>query len=78
MVPPPKFEKNMASELYVPPKSDRVRILMLVKRKEGISKEDFCDYWWKIHTPLMLNLIPKEKMPLKFDQVSGIQYSRRR
>ncbi|KAF8906429.1 hypothetical protein CPB85DRAFT_1436936 [Mucidula mucida] len=49
-----------------PKTSERARLLMLVKRKDGISKEEFRKHWTEVHTPMVMRMIGKEKMPLKY------------
>ncbi|KIY72299.1 hypothetical protein CYLTODRAFT_486507 [Cylindrobasidium torrendii FP15055 ss-10] len=58
----------MSTTTAIPPKSERARLLALVKRKPGISKEDFCEYWWKTHAPMLLGIMP-EPGYLKVDQM---------
>ncbi|KIY68908.1 hypothetical protein CYLTODRAFT_421243 [Cylindrobasidium torrendii FP15055 ss-10] len=43
----------------VPPRSDRARLLSFIKRKEGLSKEEFFEYFYKKHVPAMLEVMPK-------------------
>ncbi len=49
--------------------TDRVRAIVLVKRKEGTSREEFSKYWLGVHGPLVLeSKIFTEKI-LKYEQV---------
>ncbi|KIY68909.1 hypothetical protein CYLTODRAFT_443062 [Cylindrobasidium torrendii FP15055 ss-10] len=52
----------------LPPKSERARLLVLVKRKAGTTKEEFCEYWWKQHSPTMFAHIPEPSFR-RFDQM---------
>lgn len=36
-----------------------IKIVMFVKRKEGISREEFIRHYEKVHAPLSLKLLPK-------------------
>ncbi|KIY70111.1 hypothetical protein CYLTODRAFT_488379 [Cylindrobasidium torrendii FP15055 ss-10] len=56
------------ANITVPSKSERARILVLVKRKEGMSRADFCEYWWKKHSPMMAEFMPEPGL-LKFHQM---------
>ncbi len=35
-----------------------IKVMMLVKRKPGISKEEFYNYWQNVHGPLVAKSIP--------------------
>jgi len=37
---------------------DMIKVMMMVKRKPGISKEEFYDYWKNVHGPLVAKSIP--------------------
>ncbi|KAG6918183.1 hypothetical protein DXG01_016170 [Tephrocybe rancida] len=37
-------------------RTDRVRLLILIKKKEDITKEEFSDYWRNVHAKLFMNL----------------------
>ncbi|KIY73228.1 hypothetical protein CYLTODRAFT_485670 [Cylindrobasidium torrendii FP15055 ss-10] len=50
--------------------SPRARVLMLVKRKEGISQADFRRHWSQVHAPMLLRMAEGEgKAPLKYHQM---------
>ncbi len=52
-------------------RTDRVRVIVLSKRKEGITKEEFSNHWLGVHGPLaMESKIFTEKI-LKYEQVGG-------
>ncbi|KAF8895951.1 hypothetical protein CPB85DRAFT_1329152 [Mucidula mucida] len=50
-------------------RTDRVRVIVLSKRKEGITKEEFSNHWLGVHGPLaMESKIFTEKI-LKYEQL---------
>ncbi|KIY69878.1 hypothetical protein CYLTODRAFT_420319 [Cylindrobasidium torrendii FP15055 ss-10] len=65
----------------VPPKSSRARLLLFVRRKPGLSKEEFREYYYKHHVPSMLAIMPEPKY-LKFhlmeinDEINALLESR--
>ncbi|KAJ7624329.1 hypothetical protein DFH06DRAFT_1230187 [Mycena polygramma] len=49
-------------------RTDRVRLVLLVKRKPGVSKEEFTRHWTEIHGPLFTGLDIVKKNLLKYEQ----------
>lgn len=54
----------------VPFHTDRVRLLVFLKKREGITKEEFSQYWSGHHAKLFLSLDIVKKNLLKYEQVS--------
>jgi hypothetical protein len=51
-------------------KTKVLRVSMYLKRKEGLSAEEFNKYWSEVHGPLVRPLVEKYGI-LKYTQVSG-------
>ncbi|KAF8206286.1 hypothetical protein K438DRAFT_1816945 [Mycena galopus ATCC 62051] len=49
-------------------RTDRVRLVILVKRKPGLSKEEFQKYWSETHGPLFASLDIAKKKLFKYEQ----------
>ncbi|KAJ6468121.1 hypothetical protein C8R47DRAFT_1151915 [Mycena vitilis] len=49
-------------------RTDRVRLILLVKRKPGVSKEEFSRHWTEVHGPLFAGLDIVKKNLLKYEQ----------
>ncbi|KAJ7624108.1 hypothetical protein DFH06DRAFT_1340144 [Mycena polygramma] len=49
-------------------RTDRVRLVLLVKRKPGLSKEEFSHHWVEVHGPLFPKLDIVRKNILKYEQ----------
>ncbi|KII84841.1 hypothetical protein PLICRDRAFT_45648 [Plicaturopsis crispa FD-325 SS-3] len=49
-------------------RTDRVRMVVLVRRKEGISREEFARYWVGQHSQLFAGLAVTKKNILKYEQ----------
>ncbi|EGO19071.1 hypothetical protein SERLADRAFT_339737, partial [Serpula lacrymans var. lacrymans S7.9] len=49
-------------------RTDRVRIVALFKKKDGISKEDFDKFWLDDHSKLFNSLPVVKKNILKYEQ----------
>ncbi|KAG5338202.1 hypothetical protein E4T56_gene16750 [Termitomyces sp. T112] len=52
-----------------PIRTDRVRILFLLKRKEGMTREQFSNYWRVTHAELFLSLSIVKTNILGYEQV---------
>ncbi|RDB24417.1 hypothetical protein Hypma_008454 [Hypsizygus marmoreus] len=52
----------------VPLRTDRARMLIFLKRKEGTTKAEFSDYWHNQHAPLFMSLDVVKKNILKYEQ----------
>lgn len=50
--------------------SERVRMLLLLKRKVGMSHEEFVQYWVEEHAPLFASLQIVQRNVLKYELVS--------
>jgi hypothetical protein len=48
---------------------DRVRLAVLIKRKPGMSVEEFGRYWAEVHGPLFTSLDIVKKNLVKYEQV---------
>jgi hypothetical protein len=48
---------------------DRVRLAILMKRKPGMSKEEFSRYWAEVHSPLFTSLDIVKANIVKYEQV---------
>ncbi|KAJ7143882.1 hypothetical protein C8R44DRAFT_864896 [Mycena epipterygia] len=49
-------------------RTDRVRIVGLLKRKSGLSKEEFSRYWANVHGPLFHSFGSTQINLLKYEQ----------
>ncbi|KAJ6571269.1 hypothetical protein B0H19DRAFT_1064384 [Mycena capillaripes] len=49
-------------------RTDRVRIALLMKRKPGMSKDEFSRYWREVHGPLFVGLEIAKSRLLKYEQ----------
>ncbi|KAJ7918893.1 hypothetical protein B0H13DRAFT_1458921, partial [Mycena leptocephala] len=47
---------------------DRVRLAVLIKRKPGMSVEEFGRYWAEVHGPLFTSLDIVKKNLVKYEQ----------
>ncbi|KAG6918184.1 hypothetical protein DXG01_016171 [Tephrocybe rancida] len=52
-------------------RTDRVRLLMLIKKKEGLTREEFSDYWRNVHAKLFMKLDIVKTNCLRYEQVKG-------
>jgi hypothetical protein len=52
-------------------RTDRVRIVVLFKRKPTLSKEEFHKHWTETHGPLFSSLDAVKRNLLKYEQVCG-------
>ncbi|KII93017.1 hypothetical protein PLICRDRAFT_170815 [Plicaturopsis crispa FD-325 SS-3] len=50
-------------------RTDRVRMLVFLKRKEGTSKEEFTHHWLNVHGPLYASLPIVKRNILKYEQI---------
>lgn len=53
-----------------------IKVVMVVKRKQGISREEFYKYWKDIHGPLVAKHIPGMRKYIQnhFVEVPGYEY----
>jgi uncharacterized protein (TIGR02118 family) len=53
-----------------------IKVIVLVKRKEGVSREEFYKYWKEVHGPLAAKHIPylKKYVQNHFLEVPGYEY----
>jgi uncharacterized protein (TIGR02118 family) len=53
-----------------------IKVMMLVKRKPGISKEEFYNYWQNVHGPLVAKSAPKLRKYIQnhFVEMPGQEY----
>ena len=53
-----------------------IKVITLVKKKEGISREDFYKYWKDVHGPLVARHIPglRKYIQNHFVEVPGYEY----
>lgn len=49
-------------------RSDHVRLILFLKRKPGLSKEEFSHYWSDTHAPLFLSLDIVKRNVIKYEQ----------
>ncbi|KAG6806978.1 hypothetical protein H0H92_009304 [Tricholoma furcatifolium] len=61
---------NDASQLF--PFSDRSRLLFFLKRKHGISREEFGNYWRGSHAKLFLGLEIVQKNAITYQQAPSL------
>ena len=55
----------------VPPiRHDKVRLIILLYRKQGMSQEDFSTYWRETHSGVFASLTIVKRNLLKYEQVS--------
>ncbi|KAF7350074.1 Ethyl tert-butyl ether degradation [Mycena venus] len=54
--------------MTTPVRSERVRIAIFVKRKSGMSKEEFSHYWAEVHGPQFMALDVAKRNVLKYEQ----------
>ncbi|KAF5385132.1 hypothetical protein D9615_000971 [Tricholomella constricta] len=54
--------------MSIPFRTDRVRIIIFVKRKPGLSKEEFSRYWKGPHAELFTSLETVKKNVIKYEQ----------
>jgi uncharacterized protein (TIGR02118 family) len=52
MIPPKKTGENRVSDL--------VKVIAMVKRKPGMTLQEFVEYWRDKHAPLALSILPKD------------------
>ena len=52
-------------------RTDRVRIVGLLKKKEGISREEFSSHWLNKHAPLFTSLEITKTNLSKYEQVTS-------
>ena len=50
-------------------RADRVRLVIMLYRKQGMSAEEFRDYWQKQHSKIFAGLAIVKKNLLKYQQV---------
>ena len=53
-------------------RADRVRLVILINRKEGMSVEDFQKYWRDEHSHLFSSLAIVKENLLKYEQVHEV------
>ncbi|KAF8899394.1 hypothetical protein BD779DRAFT_1429099, partial [Infundibulicybe gibba] len=51
-----------------PFRKDRVRLVLLIKRKEGITNEEFSEYWANSHARLFSSVPIVKQNLLKYEQ----------
>lgn len=53
-----------------------IKIIMIVKRKQGISRDEFYKYWKDVHGPLVAKHIPymKKYVQNHFVEIPGNEY----
>ncbi|KAG6919074.1 hypothetical protein DXG01_009327 [Tephrocybe rancida] len=49
-------------------RNDRVRVLVLMKRKASLTREEFSKYWRKVHAPLFTSLNIVKTNVLRYEQ----------
>ncbi len=49
-----------------------IKLMLMFKRKEGLTPEEFKQYWIEKHTPLVLKAFPEETAPFKYVHNYGI------
>lgn len=49
-------------------KTKLVRVTLYIRKKEGLSQDEFNQYWSKVHGPLVKRMIEKHGI-LKYNQV---------
>ncbi|KAI0738715.1 hypothetical protein C8Q80DRAFT_1124814 [Daedaleopsis nitida] len=57
-----------------PVRTDRVRVIALMAKKDDISDADFYKYWHEVHGPLFANLEITKKNLLKYEQAFSSQH----
>lgn len=68
------FLKLETDEATMPElRTDRVRLTILIYRKEGISTEDFHTYWRTKHAGIFTGIAIVKKNLLRYEQVRLIQ-----
>ena len=43
-----------------------VKFIAMVKRKSGVSLDEFSRYWYEKHAPLAMKVTPKELLPKRY------------
>ncbi len=56
----------------MPISKDRVRVVLLLHKRDDISKEEFQRYWNEEHADVLSDLSVVKKNLLKYEQVSDI------
>ena len=53
-----------------------IKVIVVVKRKKGISREEFYKYWKDVHGPLVAKHIPylKKYVQNHFVDIPGVEY----
>ena len=53
-----------------------IKVIMVVKRKQGVSREEFYKYWKDVHGPLVAQHIPHMKKYVQnhFVEIPGNEY----
>lgn len=55
----------------MPLRQDRVRLIALIKKADGVSKEEFSRYWAEEHSHIFKANPVAQKNLLKYEQVSS-------
>ncbi|KAF5385131.1 hypothetical protein D9615_000970 [Tricholomella constricta] len=54
--------------MSIPFRTDRVRVIVFLKRKPGLTKEEFSRYWQGPHAELFMSLDIVKKNVIKYEQ----------